>query len=231
MSLPIISQSSQGELGLDLSLERVQRMMSRHIPLYRRHKPNYQVELIGAFAALWSPTYRRVLDVGGGTGIVAQAMKDLFAVPHVVSIDVANRFLPTLDIETRVYGGKALPFADSSFDCVTFSNVLHHVHVDTRAHLLRECARVVGGGPILIKDHLTSSAIDHARLFALDGMGNLPFGGMIKARYLDMAGWEALAASCNRRIDACLGGRYRTGLFERMFPNRLEATLRLVPEL
>jgi len=54
---------------------------------------------------------------------------------------------------------------------------------------------------------------------------------MINARYLDMAGWEALAASCNRRIDACLGGRYRTGLFERLFPNRLEATLRLVPEL
>lgn len=105
---------------------------------------------------------------------------------------------------------------------------MHHVPIPVRAGLMRECARVVGGGPIYIKDHVAASKLDHARLFALDAMGNIPFGGMVKADYLTQPDWEKLAADCGYRIDSQVGGAYRDGPFAMAFPNRLEATMRLV---
>jgi SAM-dependent methyltransferase len=211
----------------DLSLARVQALIGHHIPLYRTKAPTYHTVLLQSLRSLWDPSHTRVLDVGGGTGIIAQAMKDLFGIAHVTSVDVHNRFLKTLDIETRVYDGVTLPFADGAFDCVTFSNVMHHVPVAVRTGLMRECARVVGRGPIYIKDHLAASQLDHARLFALDAMGNVPFGGMVKASYLTETEWVALAAGCSYRIEATAGGTYRKGVFARAFPNRLETTMRL----
>ncbi len=212
----------------DLSLSGVQALFGRHIPLYRRHAPTYQLVLLQSLRELWNPAHARVLDVGGGTGIIAQALKDLFGVAHVTSVDIEDRFLKTLDIETRVYDGVTLPFADGSFDCATFSNVLHHVPPAVRPGLMRECRRVVGNGPIYIKDHVAASGLDHARLFALDAMGNLPFSGMVKASYLTAADWERLASGCGMRIEQRVGGSYRSGLFEAAFPNRLETTMRWV---
>lgn len=212
----------------DLSLAAVQALIGRHIPLYRSHAPTYHAVLLQSLFALWDPAHARILDVGGGTGIIAQAMKDLFGVAHVTSVDVEDRFLKTLDIETRVYDGVVLPFADASFDCVTFSNVLHHVPPAARDGLMRECARVAGDGPIYIKDHVARSRLDHARLFILDAIGNVPFGGMVKASYLSDGDWERLAANCGYRIDQRIAGVYRQGLFAKGFPSRLEVTMRLV---
>ena len=89
----------------DVSLAKVQALIARHIPLYTTHAPIYQTALLQAFRALWDPAHARVLDVGGGTGIIAQAMKELFGLAHVTSVDVEDRFLKSLDIETRVYDG------------------------------------------------------------------------------------------------------------------------------
>lgn len=225
-------RGSDGFAGADvageITLERVQALMAWHIPLYRTHAPTYQTVLLRSLLTLWDRRHARVLDIGGGTGIIAQAMKELFAIPHVTSVDVHDRFLKSLDIETRLYNGTVLPFTDASFDCVTFSNVLHHMPVAARTPLMRECARVVGRGPIYIKDHVAVSSLDHARLFALDAMGNLPFGGMVQARYLSDGDWERLATDCGFSIGERVGGAYRSGLFERVFPNRLEVTMRLV---
>lgn len=212
----------------DVSLATVQSLIARHIALYRTHAPTYQTVLLQSLLTLWSPAHARVLDIGGGTGIIAQAMKDLFGIAHVTSVDVEDRFLKSLDIETRVYDGVTLPFADASFDCVTFSNVLHHVPTAARTTLMRECARVAGNGPIYIKDHLAASSIDHLRLFVLDAIGNLPFGGMVKASYLTAEDWRRIAAESGYRVGRQIGGAYRSGVFERFFPNRLEVTMRLV---
>ena len=159
---------------------------------------------------------------------IAQAMKDLFAIPHVTSVDVVDRFLDTLDIDVKIYDGARLPFADASFDCVVFSNVLHHVPTDMRSGLMRECARVAGSGPIYIKDHLAESHLDRVRLLALDAMGNLPFGGMVKASYLRASDWQRLADETGYRIEWQIGGPYRKGAFGRLFPNRLEVTLKWI---
>jgi hypothetical protein len=51
---------------------------------------------------------------------------------------------------------------------------------------------------------------------------------MVRASYLTAEDWQELAAAAGYRIDRQVGGAYRSGVFERLFPNRLEATMRLV---
>lgn len=228
MTTHIVPPGQPASAPAELTIATVQDLFARHIPLYRSHSPRYQLVLLQSLRELWRPTHTRVLDVGGGTGIIAQALKKLFGVAHVTSVDVADRFLKTLDIETRVYDGVTLPFADASFDCITLSNVMHHVPLAIRPGLMRECARVCGHGPIYIKDHVAASPLDHIRLFLLDAMGNVPFGGMVKARYLTAADWQQLTSDAGYRIERTAGGDYRSGLFAQAFPNRLEQTMRLV---
>lgn len=209
-----------------LDLEVVSAILRRHVALYRRVKPTYQAQLVSSLAALWDPTHRDVLDVGGGTGLLAEAMRVVFALRRVVSVDIEDRFLPGLGIETSRFDGTHLPFGDGSFDAVMLNNVLHHVPGSARPALLRECARVTRG-PIYVKDHIKASRLDGLRLAALDAIGNIPFAGMVSAQYLTRRDWTALASASGLVIEAETGGNYRSGPFARLFPNRLEVTMRL----
>ena len=160
---------------------------------------------------------------------MAHAVKALFSLERVASIDIEDRFLPSLDIETARYDGLTLPFADGSFDAVLLLNVLHHVPVAARAALLRECRRVTGGGPIYIKDHVSTGWLDDVRLTALDILGNVPFRGMLRARYLRARDWQVLAHDCGYAAGEPQSGAYRGGLFAALFPNRLETSVRWQP--
>jgi SAM-dependent methyltransferase len=209
-----------------ISTEDAARVLARHVPMYSYRKPVYQAVMLSGLREIWSPGDRRVLDVGGGTGVVAQAVKELFPVEQVTSVDVVDRFLPTLDIATATYDGRSLPFPDGSFDCVLLVNVIHHVPVASRIALLRECARVAGGGHLYIKDHEATGLLDRVRLTILDAVGNTPFGGMVRASYPAASEWDELAAASGYEIERRLSGDYRGGPFGALFPNRLEITMR-----
>ena len=209
-----------------ISTDDVAAILARHVPMYRYRKPVYQAVMLSGLRELWSPEDRRVLDVGGGTGVVAQAVKELFPVEQVTSVDVVDRFLPTLDIATAPYDGVTLPFPDRSFDCVLLANVIHHVPVGVRVALLRECARVAGAGHLYIKDHEAKGGLDRLRLAILDALGNTPFGGQVRASYPAHSEWDELAAASGYGIERRLSGEYRGGLFGALFPNRLEITMR-----
>jgi len=170
-----------------------------------------------------------MLDVGGGTGVIAEAIATLFPVAQVQAVDLVDRFCKTLSIETAQYDGLALPFADRSFEAATLNNVLHHVPFNERPNLLREIRRVVAG-PLYIKDHASLGRIDDLRLTMLDAIGNVPFGGMIKAQYLSPDQWLDLADVSGWRIARTASQRrYRTGLMAGLFPNRLEIAMRFDP--
>jgi hypothetical protein len=82
-------------------------------------------------------------------------------------------------------------------------------------------------GPLYIKDHAARSWLDHRRLAMLDLIGNIPFGGMVRADYLTLADWQALADASGYRIAETL----RDALSPRRdgiggFPNRLEIAMR-----
>jgi SAM-dependent methyltransferase len=181
--------------------------------------------MLNSLLRLWQGAPGRLLDIGGGTGVIGQCIADLFPVGAVTAIDVVDRFCPGLSIETRTYDGKTLPFADDSFDAATMNNVLHHVPIPVRPALLAEIRRVVAG-PLYIKDHVQAGRLDRARLSVLDFIGNIPFGGMVSADYLGDEEWRSLAAGAGYRIAETVEARYRGGPFALLFPNRLETTMR-----
>jgi len=207
------------------SLSDVTQVLARHAPLYRNRKPAYQTTMLADLAAAWVAPHQRVLDIGGGTGVLAEAIQTLLPVQEVVSVDVVDRYYRTLSVKTMTFDGTVLPFEDNSFDAATINNVIHHVPINVRPALMREVARVVTG-PIYIKDHLASSALDHARLWAWDAIGNIPFAGQIEADYLTIADWENLAVGIGRQLTKCGTGAYRKAPLSAIFPNRLEAVFR-----
>lgn len=207
----------------------LQSILARHLPMYKAKAPRYQAIMLDSLFELWRATHDRVLDVGGGTGVIAEAISRLFPVGKVYTIDLVDRFCPNLSIETACYDGRTIPFADGAFDAATLNNVLHHVPVADRVSLLREIRRVVEG-PLYIKDHVSIGRLDDLRLTVLDAIGNIPFGGMVNAKYLSAAEWQALADKSGWRIGASASPRsYRSGLLDSLFPNRLETTMRFEP--
>lgn len=189
---------------------------AENVSIPERRYSRYQTALLRQLAMLWQD-HKRILDIGGGNGTIAQAIHDILAA-EVTSIDVVNRFRRDLTIKTAVYDGMTLPFADGIFDAITLNNVIHHVPRENRARLIQECARVCTG-PLYVKDHLAVRGFDHVRLFAMDAIGNLPHGGMVRAKYLSAAEWDELRGN---RTEERIRGGYRSGLHAALFPNRLE---------
>ena len=208
---------------------KLQTIFAEHLSIYRRKVPYYQATMLSSLRELWRHRYHRLLDIGGGTGVVAEAMAQIFPVNEVLTIDLVDRFCRTLSVRTVHYDGKRIPFADNYFDAATLNNVIHHVPVVARVRFLREIRRSVVG-PLYIKDHECQGPIDHFRLAALDAIGNIPFGGMLEASYLTPVDWLDLAGAAGYRIAArAAQRRYRAGLCATIFPNRLEVAMRFDP--
>jgi SAM-dependent methyltransferase len=211
-----------------IALDQVASVLARHTDHYRNRPPIYQHVMLNDLARIWQGRASRLLDIGGGTGVIAEAMQRLLPVDRVETVDVVDRFFPDLSVTTHVYDGERLPFANASFDAATINNVMHHIPVEVRGAVMAEIRRVVAG-PVYIKDHVARSALDHVKLTLLDAIGNIPFGGQIKARYLTMPEWTKLANDSGYRIAEQHYGTYRMGAMAALFPNRLEAVFRLEP--
>ena len=101
---------------------------------------------------------KAVLDVGAGTGLLAERLRDMgFA---VVALDPFPQMLEQLqqrrpDIESVVAHGDDIPFPDGSFDLTYSVAVMHHIAEPDRVRrTLTEMVRVTRpGGRILVWDH------------------------------------------------------------------------------
>ncbi|HEU0194391.1 MAG TPA: class I SAM-dependent methyltransferase [Gaiellales bacterium] len=95
----------------------------------------------------------RALDVGGGTGALAEALEGRVA--GVTVADVSEPMLANVPAwaDSVVARAEQLPFEDGSFDLVTCVRALHHIESPTRA--LDEMARVTApGGRVVVEDFL-----------------------------------------------------------------------------
>ena len=211
-----------------ITLADVRACLGQHVSVYRFKQPYYQATMLNSLLSIWADQHHRVLDIGGGTGVIGQCISDLLPADCVKSIDVVDRFCKTLSISTGLFDGCSLPFPDASYNAAVLNNVIHHVPKQNRICLLREIRRILKG-PLYIKDHQVRSRLDHVRLFALDAIGNIPFGGMVKASYLTDENWRRLARETGFRIAKKIGADYRIGVAERFFPNHLEVAMRWEP--
>lgn len=120
-------------------------------PFYERAIPLRTVEHLLEHLAL--PVNGRLLDAGGGTGRVAQALRQ-----HARQVVVADESLGMLKQARRKDGlalaqshTERLPFPDSSFERVLMVDALHHVagHAATAGELWRV---LKPGGRIVIEE-------------------------------------------------------------------------------
>ena len=95
------------------------------------------------------PVQGRLLDVGGGTGRVASAIREY--VDEIVIADVSFGMLahsPRADFQPVCGASESLPFADDFFERVIMVDALHHVA--DHAHTAREMFRVLKPGGVLV---------------------------------------------------------------------------------
>ena len=185
----------------------------------------------------------RLLDVGGGTGNYAAALRDEGWQPVVCdrSPDMLAR-AAAKGLEVVPADAVELPFADASFDAVMCVSMLHHV--DDRPRALGEQRRVLragGRGALMVfarediehawyLDYFPSTRAwmeaSHPRRKDLTAL--LPGARRIELvfRDLDDAGLAALTAFPEKVLDA--GWRRQTSYFERLardHPDELAAGL------
>ena len=108
-----------------------------------------------------------LLEVGCGWGELAERMATALGCA-VVAIDQSPRMVELArerGVDARVGDVQALDFVDASYDAVIAAWMLYHVPDLDRA--LRECARVLRPGGVLVA--VTNAAADLAALWALVG--------------------------------------------------------------
>lgn len=99
----------------------------------------------------------RVLDVGGGPGVLSAFVDHR----EVVACDVRVESDPRVAAPTLVLAdGTCLPFADGSFDAVVSLDTLEHVPPPGRPALLREAGRVARGWVLIVCPCATDGVAD-----------------------------------------------------------------------
>ncbi|MEM9969915.1 MAG: class I SAM-dependent methyltransferase [Pseudomonadota bacterium] len=131
------------------------------------------------------PQASKILDVGAGDGRIAAGLANRSSAKSVEGLDVMHR--PTADIPITLFNGTEIPFADNSFDVVTFVDVLHHT--DNPGVLINEAARVAREA-VVIKDHFSENAVDNLTLRLMDWVGNAPHGVVLPYNYASRDAWR-----------------------------------------
>jgi SAM-dependent methyltransferase len=157
---------------------------------------NRRVSVLAQSLGALIPPDSSVLDVGTGDGQIAEGMAAVQPGVRVEGIDIMKR--PETRIPVTLFDGTTIPFADKSFDVVTFVDVLHHT--DDAAVLVKEAARVAKRA-VVLKDHLSENALDHTTLKVMDWVGNAPHGVVLPYNYLSRARWEEIFDAAGLSID------------------------------
>lgn len=152
--------------------------------LHRNLIFNRRVDVLAKRIGALMPERARVIDVGTGDGQIAARVQQQCPASTVTGIDVFLR--PDTHIPVGLFDGRVLPFEDKSADVVMFVDVLHHT--DDPSILIAEAARVARQA-VIIKDHLSETAFDHATLRLMDWVGNAPHGVVLPYNYAAKSQW------------------------------------------
>lgn len=156
-----------------------------------------RVRVLSEQLAKLVPPHSRLVDVGTGDGQIARELARHGSDITVEGIDVLER--PKSHVPVTVFDGSTIPYEDKSADVISFVDVLHHV--DDAERLLKEASRVARKA-VVIKDHLSESAIDHLILRFMDWVGNAPHGVVLPYNYASKATWMAWFDKCGLEVES-----------------------------
>jgi SAM-dependent methyltransferase len=160
---------------------------------------NRRLETLAEWFAKLVPSAARVLEVGGGDGLISAVLQSRRPDLTVTGIDGLPRAHTHIPVE--IFNGSRIPFADASFDVALFSDVLHHTPDPTT--VLHE-ARRVATHSVLIKDHKRDGVAAGARLRFMDWVGNARFGVALPYNYWTMSqgrdAWQEIGLHADQII-------------------------------
>ena len=159
---------AERELLRNVSWEAFWRMYNERVPTveeefeiwgaYHQHRHEMRYDLVSAEVRRLLPAGGRVLDLGCGSALVADRIRDLdatylgfdFGGPHIEFASKKYRDITDARLRTTFIrgDGQMLPFADASVDCVVFSEVIEHLLQPELA--VWEISRVLKPGGTLI---------------------------------------------------------------------------------
>lgn len=106
------------------------------------------------------------LDFGCGDGNSARFILQYFPHSQYYGVDVSGESIEAAKERNiqgahfEVYDGNKLPFKENTFDVVFIACVLHHIPVDLRDKLLKECFRVLKtDGELIVFEHNTRNPV------------------------------------------------------------------------
>ena len=166
--------------------------------VHDRRVASRRARILSQHLAETMPSDATVLDVGCGDGEIAHQLSESRGDLTVTGVDVLVRD-ETL-VPVTQFDGRELPFADSSFDVITFVDVLHHC--DWPLDLLREACRVSRRW-IVIKDHTLQGIAAQSTLRFMDWVGNHRHGVALPYNYWRWAQWRHAFQQLDLRLDLC----------------------------
>jgi SAM-dependent methyltransferase len=168
-----------------------------------------RIEVLAQSLARFMPSNSSVLDVGCGNGLLASRLLQLVPGTTIRGVEVHGR--PDCAIPCDLFDGQRLSFPDASFEGCLFVDVLHHTL--SPEIILADAARV-SRKFVLIKDHVSSNAVDHATLRFMDWVGNRAHGVALPYNYLSGTQWGALFDRVGLRVARA---EVRVSLYPRPF--------------
>ena len=115
---------------------------------------NYRTILAEAVKMYRGRDFRKVLDIGSGTGLFLESIKpfnfELYALEASKTglKSLRQKKINTLDFYLEK--NKALPFEDNSFSLVVFNQVIEHLNKDVGQYYIREIISVLEPGGVAI---------------------------------------------------------------------------------
>ncbi len=152
--------------------------------LHDQRVHNRRVRVLSDHLAELIPRGARVIDVGCGDGLLAHLIKQKRPDIGIRGVDVLVRDQTHIPVEA--FDGRVIPYADASFDVVTFVDVLHHT--EDPMVLLREAVRV-SSKAIVIKDHTCNGLLAGPTLRFMDWVGNAHHGVTLPYNYWPRQKW------------------------------------------
>jgi ubiquinone/menaquinone biosynthesis C-methylase UbiE len=136
----------------------------------RAADPQQRAMLNAYLSEIQIPSTAVALEVGCGTGAVTRALAEMLGVRDVVGIDPSPIFIEKARelskglsrLSFHIGDGRAVPFADASFDVVIFHTTLCHVpDPEKTLHEARRVLRAGGWLAVFDSDYVTATvAID-----------------------------------------------------------------------
>jgi SAM-dependent methyltransferase len=167
---------------------------------HHQHIVPRRVDRLAAQIAPLLPEGARVLDLGAGTGAIAQAIMQRRPDLECIALEVKVRSDALIPLVA--YDGRSIPFDDCTFDCVLLIDVVHHAWEPV--HLLAEARRVCKKR-IVLKDHLADAVAAPAILSFMDWISNARYGIAMPYTYWTRQEWAQMLTSADLGVESWCG--------------------------